>query len=109
MSQTEEELRSALQNFVKASGEDRVEAAKRFKTLLNKSKKQGDSPDLADSGCPDDVEDCSELTSPCCNASISNVFGTLPLKVQCRNCDKTYLMGALIRESLKKEKSSKEV
>ena len=59
-----------------------------------------------DTDCPEDVEDCSEVVSPCCGVPVSTIFGTLPLKVLCKQCEKEYLLGPLMRELLKKSKTS---
>lgn len=58
-----------------------------------------------DSDCPEDVEDCSEVVSPCCNSPMSTIFGTLPLKVRCKQCEKEYFFGPLMKELLKRAKT----
>lgn len=60
-----------------------------------------------DSDCPEDIEDCSEVVSPCCGVPVSTIFGTLPLKVRCKQCEKEYFLGPLMRELLKKSKTSR--
>jgi len=109
MNPTPEELKAALHAFVKAEGDDRSVAANAFADLLKKAKNSKSSSEPDEGDCPDDVEDCGEVRSPCCDGSISNVFGTLPLQVECRICGIKYYLGDLVRKSLKREKNSSEV
>ena len=109
MSSLSEDLQSALQIFVNAEGDERQVAAKHFSYLLKKAKESKDSGTPFEGDCPDVVVDCSELVSPCCGATLANVFGTLPLQVLCRKCVKTYYLGELVRNSLKIEKKIDEV
>jgi hypothetical protein len=63
---------------------------------------EGQKPE---SDCPEDVEDCSEVVSPCCNVPVTTIFGTLPLRVSCKTCGKEYLLGPLMKDLLKKPKT----
>lgn len=52
---------------------------------------------LAGKPCDEDPdEDCSEIKSPCCQADLKTVFGTLPLEVSCTACSKTFLLRDLV-------------
>jgi len=85
----------------------RVGDLKGLSEILSKVAKvrsQKENPAKPETDCPEDVEDCSDLVSPCCNVPVSTVFGTLPLKVSCKSCGKEYLLGPLMRELLKRSK-----
>ena len=41
-------------------------------------------------------EDCSELTSPCCEKELETVFSSLPLVVICTECKKEYVLRELL-------------
>jgi len=97
-----DDLQETLDSFLKSQGEDRQGKMSELMELLKKSrerKAQGDEPDQE---CPEDVDDCNEITSPCCNAKVSTIFGTLPLLVRCFGCGEQYRMGELVRNLLKK-------
>lgn len=52
---------------------------------------------LADPCSDGDTEDdCGELTSPCCQAQLSTIFGSLPLEVKCGSCNKVFLLRDLV-------------
>ena len=53
---------------------------------------------IKNSDCDDVDEDCGEFLSPCCKAPLSNIHGTLPLKVECVVCLKVYLLIDLINK-----------
>lgn len=46
--------------------------------------------------CADEPEDCGDVKSPCCQADISTVFGSLPLEVECKVCGKRHLLRNLV-------------
>jgi hypothetical protein len=71
-------------------------------TFLKNVVKAAAKGTLAEPDCPDDVEDCGEITSPCCGVGLSTLHGTLPLEVQCKDCGLKYKLGLLIRASVKK-------
>ena len=109
-----ESLHEAIQDIIKASphGEERQAKLSELLALLRQTRSQAssqDEPDAessSDQDCPEDVEDCRDVTSPCCDAQLSTVFGTLPLKVRCKSCGVEYFMGKLMRDLLKSEKRS---
>jgi hypothetical protein len=109
MSDSPDELKTALHDFMSEDSDGRLDAARRFYELLKKPNGSSESPKNDVKGCPEDVVDCSEILSPCCSAPILNVFGTLPLQVECKACGKRHFMGELIRNSLKAGKNSTEV
>lgn len=71
-------------------------------TFLKKVVQSASGNSFSDSDCPDDVEDCGEVVSPCCGSGLSTVSGTFPLEVQCKRCGWKYQLGPLIRASVKK-------
>lgn len=69
-------------------------------------KSPSESKKKPESDCPEDVEDCSDVVSPCCKVPVTTIFGTLPLKVSCKQCGKEYLLGVLMRDFLRKPKTT---
>lgn len=65
-----------------------------FSKLLNIVEKSSYS--ASEEPCDDTTDDCDELVSPCCNAALDMVFGTLPLEVRCLSCDKSYILSDLV-------------
>lgn len=63
----------------------------KFFDLLNKSNTQEEP-------CKDDEEDCTDILSPCCTSTLTTVFGTIPLKVECKNCGKLYILRELLEK-----------
>lgn len=45
--------------------------------------------------CIDD-DPCNEVLSPCCNKSLDQVFGSLPVEVICKECGKSYKLRDLV-------------
>jgi len=100
-----DDLQAALDSFLKSQGEERQAKMSELMDLMKRarerqSQKDKDGPD--DQECPEDVDDCDEITSPCCNAKVSTLFGTLPLVVRCFQCGQQYRMGELVRDLIKK-------
>jgi hypothetical protein len=107
-----ENFRELLEDFIAKNGKGQAKNLSDLLALVQKSKNarktsppptEGKKPE---SDCPEDVEDCSDVISPCCNVPVSTVFGTLPLKVCCKGCGKEYLLGMLMRNLLRKPKTT---
>ena len=97
-------LQDALDSFLTTQGEERSGKMSELMALMKRAKarkKQKDLEEESGQNCLDDVDDCDEITSPCCGAQVFTVFGTLPLLVRCSDCDKQYKMGELVRNLLK--------
>lgn len=75
------------------SAEDAFSKLGEFFTLMEKS--AGKVPCL-------EGEDCSELTSPCCEKELETVFGSLPLVVFCTSCKKEYILRELLNVKVPK-------
>lgn len=98
-----DDLQESLDAYLKSQGEERQTKMSELMDLMKKARErkaqQGEDPDQ---DCPEDVDDCDEIRSPCCNARVSTLFGTLPLVVRCFQCAQQYRMGELVRNLLKK-------
>lgn len=106
--ETPENFQEILKDFVEKHGADRAKGLSELLALMKKSKERKATPPeekKPENDCPEDVEDCSDVVSPCCNVPVSTIFGTLPLKVCCRECGKEYLLGVLMRDLLRKPKT----
>jgi len=80
-----------LETILEENFPPKEEIKSSIKTFFNKLTGQ-------DEDCAED--DCDEILSPCCQDELSVVFGTLPLKVQCKNCEKVYELNKLVRDIL---------
>jgi hypothetical protein len=107
--ETPENFQEILKDFVEKHGTDKAKGLSELLALVKKAKERRASaaPEekKPDTDCPEDVEDCSDIVSPCCKVPVSTVFGTLPLKVSCKQCGKEHLLGALMRDLLRKPKT----
>ena len=101
-----ENLSELLEKFFTAEGADRKTKLNELMELMKKSRKdrEADNKGNSDEDCPEDVDDCKDVLSPCCNVPVSTVFGTLPLEAECKQCGKHYLLAKLIGELLKSKK-----
>jgi len=70
--------------------DDLIDSLTNLLDLIDKSNKNNNED------CEDDEEDCGDVLSPCCNAPLDNIHGTLPLEVRCVSCSKTYLLKNLV-------------
>jgi len=107
--ETPENFQEILKDFVEKHGTGKAKGLSELLSLMKKAKEK--KPPAApeekkpENDCPEDVEDCSDVVSPCCNVPVSTIFGTLPLKVSCKQCGKEYLLGVLMRDLLRKSKT----
>lgn len=100
-----DDLQEALDSYLKSEGEERRGKMSELMDLMKRArerKKQKAEQGEPDQDCPEDVDDCDEIRSPCCNAPVSTLFGTLPLIVRCFQCAQQYRMGELVRDLIKK-------
>ena len=44
----------------------------------------------------EDCDDCGEIKSPCCEAEVSMIRGSLPLYVKCTKCDNKHKLKDLV-------------
>lgn len=111
-----EDFRELIEDFIAKNGGGQAKSLSELLALVKKSRgyktaqppteKSPTEEKKPESDCPEDVEDCSDVVSPCCNVPVSTVFGTLPLKVCCKGCGKEYLLGTLMRGLLRKPKTT---
>jgi len=104
MPDSSENLSELLEKFFSAEGEDRKAQLGELMGLMKKSRQAREESNKGDPGedCPEDIDDCRDILSLCCNVPVSTVFGTLPLEAECKECGKRYLLAKLIKELLKK-------
>jgi len=76
--------------------EEDLKKAKKFFQLLAKAKQPTQSTTDPKTDDPCIEEDCSDILSPCCNSIMENKFGSLPLQVICKSCNKIYFLKELL-------------
>jgi len=82
---------SNLETIIEENSPPKEEIRSSIKTFFNKLTGQ-------DEDCLED--DCDELLSPCCQAKLHTIFGTLPLEVKCEKCESIYKLSDLVKEIL---------
>lgn len=82
-SNTDEEVKKFFKLLEKATGKNPLKESTEIVEEANEE------------DCPDG-DDCSDFISECCNAGLVTVFGTVPLKVKCIKCEKTYVLRELL-------------
>ena len=69
--------------------------SKFFELMFGPFEKNNETDDEED--CPDEENDCDEVVAcPECEGTLSTVFGSLPLEVECSECGQKYKLRDLL-------------
>jgi len=92
-----EDLHEALCELVDSKDPVVKAKASHFLDLLKRAREPGKpKTEGKEEDCPEGEEDCDETLSPCCQAEMHTIFGSLPLMVECFACGKKHRLSDVV-------------